>query len=79
MPEVPQDVLDQVDRALTRTVTTALTISPLLDDPYPDDPRWTPYTRWVKPNADRVMAARDALRAATSTTRAQGEEDARHG
>lgn len=26
-----------------------LGIKPILDKPYPDDPRWTPWTRFVEP------------------------------
>ena len=25
-----------------------MTIMPLIDKPYPEDPRWTPYSRWIK-------------------------------
>jgi hypothetical protein len=46
----------------------ALTVKPTLDTPYPDDPRWTPWTRWVEPEArrahDLAMGVRKHLAAA---------------
>lgn len=34
-------------------------IKPFLDKPYPDDPRWTPYTRFIQP---REIMVRQALK-----------------
>lgn len=69
MPEVPQDVIDKVDRALTKCITTSIALSDRLDDPYPDDPRWTPWTRFAKPAADRALDARKALRSYSDASR----------
>lgn len=77
MAEIPQDVLDQIDVALTKCVTTSIALSNTLDVPYKDDPSWTPWTRFAKPAADRAFAARKALRAALASPRTQEtpEED----
>ena len=34
-----------------------LTVLPLLDKPYPDDPRWSPWTRFVQPRLRMLEAA----------------------
>lgn len=51
-----------IDRALTKTVTQAIAF--YSDKPYPDDPRWTPWTRFGKPLANRADEARKMLRRA---------------
>jgi hypothetical protein len=60
--EIPDDVLNRVERALTNATVVALTLGPRLSDPYPDDPRWTPNTRWLEPMGKRALAAKMALR-----------------
>ena len=42
------EALAESEDALRRVATTCIALSDLLDKPYPDDPRWTPYTRFVK-------------------------------
>lgn len=32
---------------LRAVYTAGLTVQPTLDKPYPDDPRWTPWSRWM--------------------------------
>lgn len=53
------DALD----ALRENITTWITLHPLLNEPYPDDPRWTPWTRFGKRAADRAVEAQTAIRA----------------
>jgi hypothetical protein len=42
----------------------AITVKPNLDKPYPDDPRWSPWTRWVEPR----RAARTTWRSPSAST-----------
>jgi hypothetical protein len=51
-----------IDRALTKTITSAIAF--YSDEPYPDDPRWTPWTRFGKPLAARAEMARKPVREA---------------
>ena len=53
---IPADVLDQVERALTDAVSTSITLGPKLSEPYPDDTRWTPNTRFLEPMGRRAHA-----------------------
>lgn len=68
--EVPIEMLEAAERALTKSFTTALTVKPCLDTPYSDDPRWTPWTRWMERSAreahDAAMSLRTILRGAQS-------------
>ena len=57
------EALAESEDALRRVATTCIALSDLLDKPYPDDPRWTPYTRFVKPALQRVERARHCARA----------------
>lgn len=50
------DVLRTVGKA-------AITVQPTLDTPYPDDPRWTPWTRWMEKPARRAYNLGVLLRA----------------
>ena len=61
---IPTDVLDKVECALMVATSTAIMLGSSLSDPYPDDPRWTPNTRFLEPMGKRAMAAKDALRKA---------------
>ncbi len=58
--EIPAEVIDKIDRALSKAITTSVALAD--DTPYPDDPRWSPWTRFHKPVADRCREAREALR-----------------
>lgn len=39
-----------------------MAIKPFLDKPYPDDPRWTPWTRFVEWELERLMTDAEAWR-----------------
>lgn len=42
-------------RAAVRDLTAALVaVSHRLDQPYPDDPEWTPWTRFVSPRLQKL-------------------------
>lgn len=41
--------------------------------PYPDDPRWSPWTRFQKPLIDKLVAARDEHRGAVEGARVLAE------
>lgn len=57
-----REAAGQIDRALHKTIVHL--IATANKEPYPDDPRWSPWTRWQKPLADRCDQARKALRKA---------------
>lgn len=40
---------DDLRAASRRLWAGLMAVKPLLDQPYPDDPRWTPWTRFVEP------------------------------
>ena len=61
---VKTEALREGAEALGAAFKVALTVKPLLDKPYPDDPRWTPWTRWVDRAARRCFNARSTLRKA---------------
>lgn len=58
---ISSELADAIDRALTKTITSA--IAHYSSEPYPDDPRWSPWTRFGKRLADRAGDARRELRA----------------
>ena len=67
MPEpvtISRELADQIDRALTKTITSAVAF--YSTEPYPDDPRWTPWTRFGKPLCARAEKARSELREAVA-------------
>lgn len=53
---------DSIDAALRRAIASA--IAHYGNEPYRDDPRWTPWTRFGKRVADRCEQARAILRRA---------------
>jgi len=57
-----RELLRQAAEALMDSAKAALTVKPSLDQPYPDDPRWTPYTRWVERPARRAHDLSIAIR-----------------
>ena len=67
-----RELLKRGADALWACAKAALTVKPTLDEPYPDDPRWTPYTRWVERPAheahDAAMAIRKHLKTAGSNS-----------
>lgn len=60
------ELLKRAADALWNSSKAALTVEPVLKVPYPDDPRWSPWTRWVERPAreahDAAMAIRKHLR-----------------
>lgn len=67
---IPLAEAEAAERALTKSFTTALTVKPCLDEPYSDDPRWTPWSRWMERSAreshDAAMGLRKILRGSRS-------------
>ena len=63
-----RELLEQAADALWKCAKSALTVKPSLDQPYPDAPEWTPYTRWVERPArqahDLAMVIRKHLKEA---------------
>lgn len=49
-----RELLERAAAALMDCATVALTVQPDLEQPYRDDPRWSPWTRWVEPKANRA-------------------------
>lgn len=47
-------LLEAAARALRSFALRSLTVRTSLDKPYPDDPRWSPWTRWLEPEARRA-------------------------
>ena len=68
MDDADRELLQQAADALWNCAKSALTVKPSLDQPYPDYPEWTPYTRWVEQPArrahDLAMVIRKRLREA---------------
>lgn len=56
----PED-LQTLDRALTKAISYAVAFAD--NTPHPDDPRWTPWSRFGKPMAERCENARKLVRA----------------
>ena len=54
--------LERADRALTKTISHLIAFAD--DTPYPDDPRWSKWTRFQKPLAEQCRQARSDVRAA---------------
>jgi hypothetical protein len=48
------ELLEAAARALRSFCLRSLTVKPDLEQPYRDDPRWSPWTRWVEPEARRA-------------------------
>jgi hypothetical protein len=59
---ISRELAKHIDRALTNSATTLIAV--LGDDPYPDDPRWTPWTRFGSPVCARISEVRKGLREA---------------
>lgn len=57
-----RELLEQAADALWKCAKSALTVKPSLDQPYPDAPEWTPYTRWVEQPARRARDLAVAIR-----------------
>lgn len=48
------ELLAKGAEALMDCAKAAMTVQPTLTEPYPDDPRWSPWTRWMEPRARRA-------------------------
>jgi hypothetical protein len=60
LPEqTSQDAVQRARLACRRLTSALIAVEPLLTKPYPDDPRWTPWTRFVGPALKELS---DALR-----------------
>lgn len=44
-----EDAIARARQARRRLTSALIAVEPLLTEPYPDDPRWTPWTRFVGP------------------------------
>lgn len=56
--------LAQVQEARRSVIAALITVHGFLDTPYPDDPRWTPWTRFIEPalrGLDETKAALDHI------------------
>lgn len=56
---LPRAVVEQASDALRKASVHLVAFAD--NNPYPDDPRWSPWTRFQKPVTDRCYAAREAL------------------
>jgi hypothetical protein len=63
-PSFSRTDLEAIDRALSKTIAHLVAFANTT--PYLDDPRWSPWTRFQKPLADRCDAARAKVRATLS-------------
>jgi hypothetical protein len=57
-----RELLEAAARALRSFTLCALTVRTSLDKPYTDDPRWSPWTRWLEPEARRAHDLSRAIR-----------------
>jgi len=73
-----RELLEAAARALRSFCLRALTVRPSLDQPYRDDPRWSPWTRWVEPEARRAHDLSRTIRKhlAADGTRVHGPDGA---
>lgn len=60
-----QKCADEIKEAWTDLVTGLIAVSPHLSQPYPDDARWTPWTRFVEHEIGRMD---EAVKRALETT-----------
>lgn len=61
------DALEQAESALRENITTWITLEPALGSPYPDDQRWTPWTRFGERAFRAAGRAQDAVRRALAS------------
>ena len=52
----------EVQKVLHDLLVGLLAIKPLLDEPYPEHPEWTPWTRFIERPFDQAAHVADALR-----------------
>ncbi len=63
--EQAEAALDRARQAQRRLNSALIAVSSRLEQPYPDDPRWTPWTRFVKPAVTELGEALQPRPAAT--------------
>lgn len=68
--------MDLIERALSDAIKHLVAHGDR--SPYPDDPRWSPWTRFEKPLIDKLVAARDQHRGAVSVERERIVARVRH-
>ena len=62
--ELPRLTIELVLSALHKAWLAPVSVQYYLQTPYPDDPRWTPWTRWIHPMALLAHEAETALKKA---------------
>jgi hypothetical protein len=65
------ELAQQIDRALSKAMSHMIAMANTT--PYPDDPRWSPWTRWQKPLSEQCGEARKALREAIRDAKTEKE------
>jgi hypothetical protein len=65
------EALEVAEKALHANKAAWLTLAPALSTPYPDDPRWTPWTRFGERAGRAAWDAGDKVREALAAHRAQ--------
>jgi hypothetical protein len=66
--------LARVRKASRRVTSALIAVEPRLTQPYPDDPRWTPWTRFVGPALKELQAALQPGPAGTEATDTQEQQ-----
>ena len=74
-----EGLLAAASEALRENITTWITLQPMLNEPYPDDPRWTPWTRFGKRAADIAVEAKAAIRVALARSSNSAAEERQDG
>lgn len=68
---VEREVIEQASLAVRETAKALITLEETLKQPYPDDPRWSPWTRFIDRNEyspwSLLAKADTALKAALSS------------
>lgn len=57
---VRRECAEEARDPIRRLTSALIAVEHNLDKPYPDDPRWTPWTRWVEPALKAVRALADS-------------------
>jgi hypothetical protein len=71
MAEIPDEVLDRIERALGGCVAASLVLrnNKGLNEPYGADERWTLWTRWLEPASRKAYEAKHELQNAREAKR----------
>jgi hypothetical protein len=65
-------LLSEAADALVEVGKKALVVKPSLDKPYPDDARWTPWTRFLGPSAEHAWSLGHKLRREIGSRETEG-------